>query len=145
MGVRMTLEFEGLAELQRQLEQLADDSEIRKANRQIFQRAVDATHPRMKSNMARSADNSKSGKKGYRPSGHAADNIPTKVTGTYGEVGWSLLGDAENWFYMKFVEWGTSKQPPQDFIYNTLDQSEDEYSKIADEEYQKLLNQKLGG
>lgn len=102
--MKVTFEFEGLKELQNRLETLASDSEIRKTNKQIFQRSVDYTEPRMKAVMARSADNSKSGKKGYRPSGHAADNIPTKATTKGGEVGWTLLGDAENWFYMKFVE-----------------------------------------
>lgn len=143
--MKVTFEFEGLKELQKRLEQLASDSEIRQTNKKIYQRAVDYTEPKMRSKMARSADNSKSGKKGYRPPGHAADNIPTKATVAGGEVGWTLLGDAENWFYMKFVEWGTSKQPPQDFIYNTADESRDEWDRIADQEYQKMLNEKLGG
>lgn len=144
MSVKMTLEFEGLKELQKKMEQLADDTEIAKVNKKVFRRAADATKPRMESHMPRSADNSKSGKRGYRPPGHAKDNIPVKVTTKYGEVGWTLLGDAENWFYMKFVEWGTTKQPPQDFLYNTRAESEDDYSRIADEEYQAFLNEKLG-
>lgn len=144
MSVKMTLEFEGLKELQKKMEQLADDAEIAKVNKKVFRRAADATKPRMESHMPRSADNSKSGKRGYRPPGHAKDNIPVKVTTKYGEVGWTLLGDAENWFYMKFVEWGTTKQPPQDFLYNTRAESEDDYSRIADEEYQAFLNEKLG-
>jgi HK97 gp10 family phage protein len=143
--MKVTFEFEGLKELQNRLETLASDSEIRKTNKQIFQRSVDYTEPRMKAVMARSADNSKSGKKGYRPSGHAADNIPTKATAKGGEVGWTLLGDAENWFYMKFVEWGTTKQPPQDFLYNTMEECRGQWDTIADQEYQKLLNEKLGG
>lgn len=144
MSVKITLEFEGLKELQKKMEQLADDTEIAKVNKKVFRRAADATKPRMESHMPRSADNSKSGKRGYRPPGHAKDNIPVKVTTKYGEVGWTLLGDAENWFYMKFVEWGTTKQPPQDFLYNTRAESEDDYSRIADEEYQAFLNEKLG-
>ena len=144
MSVKMTLEFEGLKELQKKMEQLADDAEIAKVNKKVFRRAAAATKPRMESHMPRSADNSKSGKRGYRPPGHAKDNIPVKVTTKYGEVGWTLLGDAENWFYMKFVEWGTTKQPPQDFLYNTRAESEDDYSRIADEEYQAFLNEKLG-
>ena len=143
--MKVTFEFEGLKELQNKLETLASDSEIRKTNKQIFQRSVDYTEPRMKTVMARAADNSKSGKKGYRPSGHAADNIPTKVTTKGGEVGWTLLGDAENWFYMKYVEWGTSKMPPRDFLNNTKSECESEYHMIADQEYQKALNEKLGG
>lgn len=142
--MQITFEFEGLKEIQKQLEQLADDAEIRKANKEIFRQCVDITKPRMQAQMPRSANNAKSGKKGYRPSGHAKDNVPTKVTAKYGEAGWTLLGDAENWFYMKFVEWGTSKQPPQDFIFSVKEESDADYSRIADKEYQKLLNEKLG-
>ena len=75
MSVKMTLEFEGLKELQKKMEQLADDTEIAKVNKKVFRRAADATKPRMESHMPRSADNSKSGKRGYRPPGHAKDNI----------------------------------------------------------------------
>ncbi len=142
--MRVTLEFEGLKELQKQLEALADETEIRKTNQAIYQRCADATEPRMKAHMPRSGDNAASGKKGYRPPGHARDNVPKKVTARQAEVGWSLLGDAESWFYMKFVEWGTTKQPPQDFIYNTLEECDGEYSRIADSEYQALLDAKLG-
>lgn len=143
--MRITFEFEGLGELQKKIEQLADDAEIGKTNKEIFRRCAEVTHPRMQSKMPRSADSAKSGKKGYRPPGHAKDNVPVKVTAKYGEVGWTMLGDAENWFYMKFVEWGTSKQPPRDFIFNVREESDADYGKIAGEEYQKLLDAKLGG
>nr|DAF25120.1 MAG TPA: type I neck protein [Caudoviricetes sp.] len=143
--MRIRFEFEGLNEIQRQLEQLADEAEIKATNKKIFQKCVNVTEPRMRAKIPRSADNSKSGKKGYRPPGHAKDNLPTKVTNTYGEVGWSLLNDAENWFYLKFVEWGTSRQPPRDFIFNVREESDTDYSRIAEVEYQDLLNKKLGG
>lgn len=141
----ITFEFEGLKELQKQLEILAADSEMRATNKEIFQQCADVTQPRMKAHMAKSSDNSKSGRRGYRPAGHASDNIPVKVTTSGAEVGWTLLGDAENWFYMKFVEWGTSRQPPQDFLHNTLNECGDDYSRIAETEYQKLLDAKIGG
>lgn len=143
--MRIRFEFEGLNEIQRQLEQLADEAELKATNKKIFQKCVNVTEPRMRAKIPRSADNSKSGKKGYRPPGHAKDNLPTKVTNTYGEVGWSLLNDAENWFYLKFVEWGTSRQPPRDFIFNVREESDTDYSRIAEVEYQDLLNKKLGG
>lgn len=142
--MRITLEFEGLKELKRKLESLADELEIQKTNREIYQRCADVTEPRMKAHMSRSKNNAKSGKKRYRPPGHARDNVPKKVTAKQAEVGWTLLGDAENWFYMKFVEWGTTKQPPQDFIYNTLEECDGDYSRIPESEYQTLLNAKIG-
>lgn len=142
--MQISIEFKGLKELQRQLEALASDVEVQKTNKEIFQKCADITEPRMKAHMPRSADNAKSGKKGYRPPGHAKDNVPKKVTAKQAEVGWTLLGDAENWFYMKFVEWGTTKQPPQDFIYNTREECDIDYSRIAESEYQALLDAKLG-
>ena len=60
--MRVTLEFEGLKELQKQLESLADETEIRKTNREIYQRCADATEPRMKAHMPRSGNNAMSGK-----------------------------------------------------------------------------------
>lgn len=143
--MQITLDFEELKDLQRKIEEISYDAEIKQVNKKIYKRAVEVTQPRMKAKMPRSADNSKSGKTGYRPSGHAADNIPKKVTVNYGQVGWVLNGDAENWFYMKFVEWGTSRQPPQDFIFNTRQESEGDVIKIANEEYQAFLNEKLEG
>lgn len=149
--MRTTIEFTGLDKLIKQLEELADDKEIRKTNKKIFRRAVDYAKPKMQAHIPRSADNSKSGKKGYRPDGHAADNVPTEATTTHGIVGWEILGDsssgsqrnAGNWFYLKFVEWGTSRMPPQDFLQNTRRESESGWSSIADNEYQKLLDEKL--
>ena len=143
--MQISFKFEGFEEVRRGVEALASDAEIRAINRRIFQRSADVTEPRMKKHMPKSADNTKSGKKGYRPQGHAADNIPKKATATKGTVGWELNGDAENWFYMKFVEWGTSKMPPRDFLENTRGESEADYHRIAEEEYQEFLNKKIGG
>lgn len=142
--MKITMEFVGLDKLMQQVESLASVAEIDALNRKVYQRCADATEPKMKAHVARSGDNSKSGRRGYRPPGHAQDNIPVKVTKTHAEVGWNLKGDAENWFYMKFVEWGTSKQPPKDFIYSTLDEMDGEYASIAEQEYQAMLRQKLG-
>lgn len=132
--MEISYKFEGFEEVQRGVEALASPAEIRAINKQIFKRSADVAEPRMKKHMPKSADNSKSGKRGYRPPGHASENIPKKVTATKGEVGWNLTGDAENWFYMKFVEWGTSKMPPRDFIENTKMESEADFHRIAEEE-----------
>ena len=35
--------------------------------------------------------------------------------------------------------------PPRDFLNNTKSECESEYHMIADQEYQKALNGKLGG
>ncbi|WP_349398922.1 HK97-gp10 family putative phage morphogenesis protein, partial [Clostridium perfringens] len=64
----------------------------------------------------KSRDNSKSGRKGSRPSGHAADNIPQpkfkKIKGRqYVIVGWDKSDNSKYW-YMKIEEWGSSQRPP---------------------------------
>ena len=147
--MKTRLKFTGLNELMKQLEELADEKEIRQTNKKIFKRAVKYSQPVMQSHIPKSSDNSKSGKRGYRPTGHAADNVPIEATTTHGIVGWEILGDAGNkrnvgnWFYIKFVEWGTTRQKPQDFLKNTRKESESAWSNIAEDEYQKFLDSKL--
>lgn len=143
--MRIELKMTGLEELNKKMEDLASDAETRKVRKSIHQKVADLVEPRMRRKMPRSADNSKSGRKGWRPSGHAQDNIPKKVNANSAKVGWELNGDAENWFYMKFVEWGTSKQPPKDFLDSTIAESETECTVIAEEEIDKFLRSKLGG
>ena len=78
--MEISFRFEGFEEVQRGVEALSSSAEIGAINKKIFQRSADITEPKMKAHMARSADNSKSGRNGYRPPGHARDNIPKKVT-----------------------------------------------------------------
>lgn len=73
--MKITFNMEGFDRLRTQVETLSSDSEIAALNKRIYQRSADVTEPRMKAHMPRSADNSKSGRNGYRPPGHAADNI----------------------------------------------------------------------
>lgn len=40
---------------------------------------------------------------------------------------------------------GDIEMPPRDFLNNTKSECESEYHMIADQEYQKALNEKLGG
>ena len=143
--MKIEIKAEGLAELQKQFEALASQSEIDETNKKIFRRCADVTKPAMRERIPQSSDNSRSGKAGYRPKGHARDHIPSRATKTGATVGWNLKGDADNYFYLKFVEWGTSKQPPRDFIYNTRDELDPQYSQIAEEELQAAINRKLGG
>lgn len=142
--MQININFTGMDEAVKKVERLSTEAEIRETNRKIYKQCADVTEPRMKRHMPKSTDNRKSGKKGYRPPGHAADNIPKKVTYNSAKVGWQLNGDAENWFYMKFVEWGTSKMPPRDFLENTKEESEGDYRRIAEQEYLSLLDEKMG-
>ncbi len=141
--MKITFDMEGFDRLKTEVETLSSAAELNALNKRIYQRSADVTEPRMKAHMPRSADNTKSGKNGYRPPGHAADNIPKEVTARSGAVGWQLNGDAENWFYMKFVEWGTSKMPARDFLENTAEESKADYNQIAEEEFRRALNERL--
>ena len=109
----------------------------------------------MQKNVPKSKDHSKSGrwikKQGFKQySGqHAADSIPVSKTkntanGPAADVGWKKSDNSE-FFYVKFVEWGTSKMPPRGFIKKTIAQCEPVYQGISNSELQKFANQKLGG
>ena len=82
------------------------------------------------------------------PSGHAADAIPlekVKVSGTRAEadVGWTKADNSEH-FYVKFINWGTVKRPPQEFIYKAGRAVEGQIQSIAESEYQDYLNKTVG-
>lgn len=131
------------------LEDCATDVEMKEANKRIVKRSTPIVKEVMQKHVPVSGDNSKSGKAGYRPGGHAKNNVPiskisTRGTQAWAEVGWTL-GDSSEYFYMKFVEWGTWKMPPRDFIRIAIKETEGQIAQIAKEEYEALLARKLGG
>lgn len=147
--MKIQLDFSGLEELMKSLEECATDTELKAANKRIVNRSTPIVKEAMQKRIPVSADNSKSGKAGYRPGGHAKQNVPisrisTQGTQAWAEVGWTL-GDSSEYFYMKFVEWGTWKMPPRDFIEIAIKETEDQIAAIAKEEYEALLALKLGG
>lgn len=90
----------------------------------------------------------KSGRRGSRTGQHAADNVPEKGTtqsGNYGEViGWEK-SDTSPFFYMKFHEWGTTMHKPKKFMLEAARPTYRALKSIAEEEYEKVLKEKLGG
>lgn len=147
--MKIKLDFSGLEELMKSLEDCATDTELKAANKRIVNRSTPIVKEAMQKRIPVSADNSKSGKVGYRPGGHAKNNVPisrisTRGTQAWAEVGWTL-GDSSEYFYMKFVEWGTWKMPPRDFIEIAIKETEDQIAAIAKDEYEALLARKLGG
>mgnify|MGYP004515938937 FL=1 len=145
----MDFEFVGLNELIQKMEECADLSQQIAVDTKIINQAKSIVHETMKSMINRSKDHSKSGKKSSRPKhGHAADNIPIsaiKSNGTYVycDVGWHLSDNSE-YFYMKFINWGTFRIMPADFTGKTKNKIESQLASIAQKEYQSFLNQKLG-
>lgn len=144
----ITMDFEGLEELQKQFEALADDKETVAVEKKIVTRCRDYAAERMKGKVPRSGNNAKSGKKGYRPSGHAADNVPVSNVRMSGgsptaTAGWEKADNSE-YFYIKFVEWGTYRMQPRDFIYSTINECWATFDGIAENEIQAFVDEKLG-
>lgn len=144
----ISMKFDGLEELQQKFETLASDKEAITVEKKIVTKCRDHAAERMKGKVPRSGNNAKSGKKGYRPSGHAADNVPVSNIRTAGgrptaTVGWEKADNSE-YFYVKFVEWGTYRMQPRDFIYNTLSESWNDFDRIAETEMQAFVDEKLG-
>lgn len=151
--MKVEMEFQDLEDLMRAFNQLASEDEIEKIDRNIITEAEKIVHRVMKQKIPQSHDNALSGRglKGggeSRPKhGHAKENIPISkpkksTKGVSGMVGWKLDDNSE-YFYMKFVNWGTIYTPPKDFVDTTLKETETQFSKIAESEYQRFLNQYL--
>lgn len=141
--------FEGLEELTKACEDCASELELANVNRKIVERSSAVVKSAMQKRIPMSGDNSKSGKNGVRPGGHARPNVPVSAIKFDGaaasaEVGWKLSDNSE-YFYMKFVNWGTTKMAPREFIQSAIAEVEGQISEIARQEYEALLKTKIGG
>ena len=151
MSFNITMECTGLNETQREIEKLSTESEIKALNKKIVKRAGEIGQQEAKSQIRKKAYSKnpmKSGRKGSRTGQHAADNVPKKAStqsGNYGElIGWDR-GDVSPFFYMKFHEWGTSIHKPKGFMLDAAKPTYAALKSIAEEEYERVLKEKLGG
>ena len=151
MSFNITMEFTGLNEIQREIEKLSTESELKALNKKIVKRAGEIGQQEAKSQIRKKAYSKnpmKSGRKGSRTGQHAADNVPKKAStqsGNYGElIGWDR-GDVSPFFYMKFHEWGTSIHKPKGFMLDAAKPTYAALESIAEEEYERVLKEKLGG
>lgn len=151
MSFNITMEFTGLNEIQREIEKLSTESELKAINKKIVKRAGEIGQQEAKSQIRKKAYSKnpmKSGRKGSRTGQHAADNVPKKAStqsGNYGElIGWDR-GDVSPFFYMKFHEWGTSIHKPKGFMLDAAKPTYAALKSIAEEEYERVLKEKLGG
>lgn len=151
MSFNITMEFTGLNEIQREIEKLSTESELKTLNKKIVKRAGEIGQQEAKSQIRKKAYSKnpmKSGRKGSRTGQHAADNVPKKAStqsGNYGElIGWDR-GDVSPFFYMKFHEWGTSIHKPKGFMLDAAKPTYAALKSIAEEEYERVLKEKLGG
>lgn len=147
--MKFTLNFEGLDDMIEKLQKNADPITRENAEKAVLQEIGEKAAKVMREHIPASADNSKSGRSlkygnSSRPKhGHARDNVPITKVKRSGDtlsinVGW-LLSDNSEYFYMKFVEWGTSKMPPRDYLYNTFSECEPEFRELTIKEYTQLL------
>lgn len=137
------MEFEGLDEVIKTVEELASEADLDKTNKKILKQCGDLAYKTVKPLIHRSKDNSTSGRKGSRPSGHASDNIPgpkfrTKNGQKYIVVGWEK-SDNTPYFYMKMEEWGTSQRPPHHSFGMVNEMLRKQYDNIAIKEYDQLI------
>lgn len=151
MSFNITMEFLGLQETQKEIEKLATESEIKALNKKIIKNAANTGKDIAKEKIEKKAYSKnpmKSGRRGSRTGQHAADNVPKKAStqsGNYGEViGWEK-SDVSPYFYMKFHEWGSSMHKPKQFMLEAAKPTYKVLKEIAEEEYEKLLKEKLGG
>ncbi|PVE17650.1 hypothetical protein DDA98_03415 [Clostridium perfringens] len=137
------IEFEGLDELIKTCESLVTENQLENTDKKVLKECGDLAYKTVKSLIHKSKDNSKSGRKGSRPNGHALDNIPKpKISKKKGKlqciVGWEK-SDNTPYFYMKMEEWGTSKRPPHHSFGVVNKLLRKQYSNIALKHYEKLV------
>ena len=146
--MKIEMEFQGLQELLKAFEDAASDAEIAEVNRKIVEKSEPVVKRIMSGKIPKSADIKKSGR-GFGTkssvSAHAADSVPIGKTRMKGnsasaEVGWVIKSDDSQYAYVKFINWGTIYQPPQEFIYATGREADAELQKIAEQEYQSYLD-----
>ena len=143
----MQIKLEGMEELINKIKEVTTGREFEECNKNIIKKTQELAKNKMKSKVPQSLDNSMSGKKGYRPGGHSKDNIPiSKIKNKkgyfYGTVGWET-DDTSEYFYVKFVNYGTTKMKPKPFIQQTYQEIEKPMDEIAINEYENMLK-KLG-
>lgn len=157
--MKMELEFKGLNELVKALEQTASDNEIKQVNRKIVEKCAPVVKSAMSEEIPKSKDISISGRwfgKKSSVSSHAADNVPVgkvsmRGTSASAEVGWKL-DDNSNYFYMKFINWGATARlrwgflthAPVNFVGKAAVKADKELQQIAEKEYQAFLNKTIG-
>lgn len=147
--MQITFDGKGLEQLAQAIEEAEGLKFRQKLDKKIVTRAAQQyAAPAIQRRVPRSKNNSQSGRKGSRPPGHAADNVPiekAKLTedGAYAAAGWTKA-DASAFFYVKFVNWGTLKMPPRDFLTPAAQETEPELRRIAEEEYGVALADVMG-
>jgi len=133
------LDFDGLDAIVNDLNKMAkvlNSSMIDDALEEAIQPAYETAK--------KTAPRNKKGHIGKYGNGHMADNIPLKLVTENGlktiEYGWEK-SDNSDYFYAKFVEWGTSnnKYPKQPFINKSMSKNKNKCFNVFSERIRKEL------
>lgn len=118
MSVNIKIDFEGLDEIQKKVEEVGGERLLNAVNREIIQKGQRLAGEIIANQMPKSSDITTSGPKRYGksrkvPSGHMFSEIPfstitKKGPAIGGWVGWAPSNDDEN-FYAKFFEEGVEQ------------------------------------
>lgn len=150
--MKINLEFTGLKELMAGVEKAAAEHEIYTLNKSIIEEVRPQILAIMKKETPKSSDISKSGRGwgSQRPvSTHVAEAIPAgKIkksgTGASTTIGWEKEGDAGDYFYIKYIEWGSIYHPPRQITEKVGKQAEPLMNIVAEKKYQSFLNRVIG-
>ena len=121
----MWIAFEGLDELIKQFESVSSEKEIDKANVKILKECAKVVEKNLKPKVHRSKDPKRSGIK--------------HIT-----VGWDKSRTSP-YSYMQWEEWGNTTREPHAVLYPTIEDSKEEFNKVVEEEYKKLISKVKGG
>ena len=137
MATRM--DFDGLDAIVKDLNQM---SKI--LNSSIIDDALEEAIQPAYETAKKTAPRNKKGHIGKYGNGHMADNIPLKLVTENGlktiEYGWEK-SDNSDYYYAKFVEWGTSnnKYPKQPFINKSMSKNKNKCFNVFSERIRKEL------
>ena len=133
------LDFDGLDAIVNDLNKMAkvlNSSMIDDALEEAIQPAYETAR--------KTAPRNNKGHIGKYGNGHMADNIPLKLVTENGlktiEYGWEK-SDNSDYYYAKFVEWGTSnnKYPKQPFINKSMSKNKNKCFNVFSERIRKEL------
>ena len=148
MSNTFTFEWDS-KELDSSLLELAGIGGLKDIIEEVLQEYAQEIKNYCKSRMLVSKDNSKSGRKGNRPKGHAKDNIPVskiKVIKrdefSYIVIGWEK-SDTSPYYYEKFHEWGSTKHAPHPVFSVVKNLYADKLDNTFQDRLEKKLKEKL--
>ena len=137
MATRLDFDgFDSIVNDLNKMSQVLDSSMIDDALEEAIQPAYETAK--------KNAPRNKKGHIGKYGDGHMADNIPLKLVRENGlrtiEYGWEK-SDNSDYFYAKFVEWGTSnnKYPKQPFINKSMSKNKNKCFNVFSERIRKEL------